>query len=100
MSIHALQRIGDVERITETRLKLRRVSTEGVGYLPFAPIQESEKKHSQHNINSGTSRNINTGTVSSVLVQDWCISKTVCKSGLIPFIYLRFSYGAGLPSMP
>lgn len=43
MSIHALQRIGDVERITETRLKLRRVSTEGVGYLPFAPIQESEK---------------------------------------------------------
>lgn len=35
------------------------------------------KKHSQHNINSGTSRNINTGTVSSVLVQDWCISKTV-----------------------
>ena len=43
MSIHALQRIGDVERITETRLKLRRVSTEGVGYLPFVPIQESEK---------------------------------------------------------
>ena len=51
MSIHALQRIGDVERITETRLKLRRVSTEGVGYLPFAPIQESEKTQStQHKL--------------------------------------------------
>lgn len=24
----------------------------------------------------------------------------ICKSGLIPFIYLRFGYGAGLPSVP